>query len=259
MSNLSTMNPQGRFTGLADHYAKHRPSYPPEAIDFLVRRLSLSTRSLLVDAGCGTGIAARLFAARGIPVTGIEPNDDMRAQAENHPPAHGATTPIYRRGSAEATGLPSGCADAVLAAQAFHWFAPDKALPEFHRLLKPGGWLVLLWNERDESDPFTHAYGDVLRTVPQLASEEHHRQTCGRVLWDTPLFVDAQECHFANFQTFTVEALIGRAFSISYLPRDEAARAAIAQELRAVFAHYQREGQVRLHYRTSIQMARCNK
>ena len=82
MPELSSLNPTGRFTGLAETYARFRPSYPVHGIDFIMTRCGLGRESLLVDVGCGTGIAARLFAARGISVIGIEPNREMR----NAPP-----------------------------------------------------------------------------------------------------------------------------------------------------------------------------
>src|SRR5438067_6793976 len=120
MTDSPGPDPAGRFTGLAGLYARHRPDYPAAALDYLVRRCGLGRDTLLVDVGCGTGIAARLFAARGVPVLGVEPNDDMRARAEATPLPSGAVPPEYRKGRAEATGLPDGAAAAVLAAQAFH-------------------------------------------------------------------------------------------------------------------------------------------
>ncbi|HVS35210.1 MAG TPA: methyltransferase domain-containing protein, partial [Gemmataceae bacterium] len=82
MSDLARWNPTGRFTGLSDLYAKYRPSYPEEAVDFIIRRCGLDSTTTLVDVGCGTGISSRLFAARGIPVIGVDPNDEMRSRAE---------------------------------------------------------------------------------------------------------------------------------------------------------------------------------
>src|SRR5436853_7209266 len=131
MADLSHSNPTGRFTGLADTYARCRPTYPPAAIDLIVERCGLGPGSLLVDVGCGTGISSRLFAERGVPVLGIDPNDDMRGRGETERVSSGRPVPRYSRGRAEATELPDGCADAVLAAQAFHWFRADKALCEF--------------------------------------------------------------------------------------------------------------------------------
>src|SRR5437868_2159584 len=160
-------NPTVRFTGLAEAYAKYRPSYPAEAIDAIIGHCGLKCDSLLVDVGCGTGISSRLFAARGIPVLGIEPNQEMREMAETEPWGEPCQPPMYQAGQAEATGLASGIAELVLSAQAFHWFQPDKALSEFHRILRSEGWVGLVWNERDERDAFTAAYGQVIRTAPE--------------------------------------------------------------------------------------------
>src|SRR5262249_15061087 len=158
-----------------DLYARHRPGYPTEAIDCIVARCGLGPASRLVDVGCGTGISTRLFAARGIPVVGIEPNAEMRSKAEAEAIPSRSTVTEHRDGRAAATGLAGGAAEAVLAAQAFHWFDADAALREFPHILKPGGWVALMWNERDESDACTAAYGAVVRTGPDAATVEGTR------------------------------------------------------------------------------------
>src|SRR5262245_1886611 len=139
MSDLSAANPTGRFTGLADVYARCRPDYPDEALDFLIRHCGLGAGAVVVDVGSGTGISSRQLARRGLRVIGVEPNDEMRSRAAAEPAPEGGPAPTYHEGRAEATGLPDGCADAVLAAQAFHWFEPDPTLAEFRRILKPHG------------------------------------------------------------------------------------------------------------------------
>src|SRR5260370_14245042 len=111
MIELAQPNPTGRFTGLADKYAKYRPSYPAAALDFIMARCGLGPRALLVDVGCGTGISSRLFALRGIPVLGIDPNADMRSRAEAEPLPSGVPVPRYCEGRAEATGLADGVAE----------------------------------------------------------------------------------------------------------------------------------------------------
>jgi len=257
MADLSSYDPTGRFTGLAEGYAKYRPSYPAAALDFIVARCGLGPRSRLVDVGCGTGISTRLFAERGIQVVGIEPNDEMRRQAEFTIGLPEIPAPAYRKGSAEETGLPDASADAVLAAQAFHWFAVEPALCEFRRILRPGGWLILVWNEREESDPCTADYGRVVRSVPDAAAVEVPRGRAGEVLLTSPLFVDAGRFPFANGQTLDEAGLLGRAFSASYAPREPAAAQAFASALQDVFARWQRDGVVTIRYETSVYLARA--
>src|SRR5436305_15310401 len=132
MPDLSQRDPLNRFTGLAGLYARSRPDYPATAIAFILQHCGLRAGALLVDVGSGSGISARRFAACGLRVIGIEPNADMRRQAEAEPEYRSLVT--YQDGKAEATRLPDAVADAVLAAQAFHWFASDAALREFRRI-----------------------------------------------------------------------------------------------------------------------------
>src|SRR5205807_417927 len=206
-------HPTERFTGLAGLYSQYRPEYPAAALDFIINRCGLSNRSVLVDVGCGTGISSRLFAAKGIRVIGVEPNADMRCQAETETLPSGSPSPTYQEGRAEATGLPAASADTVVAAQAFHWFEPQATLREFHRILKPAGWAILLWNQRDESDPFTRAYGAGVR---QLTSSEiiepYHGK--GDALLISPLFQEGQRASFAHEQVLDEAGFLGRAFSV---------------------------------------------
>jgi SAM-dependent methyltransferase len=259
MSDLTSTNPTQRFSGLADLYARHRPSYPAAALDLIIGRCGLDGRSLLVDVGCGTGISTRLFAARGIPVLGVEPNDDMRARAEAEPAPPGTPPPRYTRGQAEATGLADGCAAAVLAAQAFHWFDAAAALREFHRILRPQGWVVLVWNDRDEADPCTADYGRVIRSAPEAAAVEGPRARASDSLLASPLFEAAERVLLWHEQALDEEGLLGRAFSASYAPREPAVVAAFADALRRVFADHQRRGQVVLRYETSVYLGRKRK
>jgi ubiquinone/menaquinone biosynthesis C-methylase UbiE len=252
MRDLSQHDPANRFTGLAKVYAKCRPGYPPAAIDFVMECCGLKDGSLLVDVGCGTGISSRLFAGRGLEVLGIDPNAEMRAAAASTRISLEAPAPTYRDGRAEATGLPAASADAGIAAQAFHWFEPEPALREFHRVLKPGGWVILLWNERDERDPFTAAYGAVIRTAPDAVAVEGPRGQAGQALLSSPLFQNASRTMFANEQAVDEEGLLGRAFSASYAPREPTQAEAFAVALREVFSRFQGGGKVVIKYETSV-------
>jgi SAM-dependent methyltransferase len=256
MADLSEHKPTERFSGLEDLYARHRPSYPAEAVDFIVQRCGLDRKTTLIDVGCGTGISTRLFAERGIPVIGIEPNASMRQKAESAALPPGALAPIYRAGTGESTGLPDQSAAAVLAAQAFHWFDAPGALREFHRILRPDSWVALVWNERDESDPCTADYGAIIRSWPYAATVEGPRARAGEALLASPLFTEGSLTTFTNTQTVGEDGMIGRALSASYAPRDAAAREATKEALRRVFAAHQRDGVAALRYATSVYVGR---
>jgi SAM-dependent methyltransferase len=258
MSETWRLNPEGRFTGLAEVYSKSRPSYPPAAIKFILQRCGLRDGSLVADVGSGTGISSRIFAQRGLKVMAIEPNAEMRAKASAHPVPAGTTAPVYQDGRAEATGLADSSVDTVLAAQAFHWFKPEPTLAEFRRILRPGGWVVLIWNERDERDEFTRAYGDIIRTSPDTAAVEGPRGKAGQVLLQSPLFEHAEKIIFTHEQPLDETGLLGRAFSASYAPRTPEGRAQWTEGIKALFAKYERGGRVSVHYDTSVFVAQRN-
>lgn len=254
--DLSNERPTERFSGLAETYAKHRPTYPVEAIDFIIKRCGLTAKSTVADVGCGTGISTRLLVERGLHVIGIEPNDDMRQKAIADRSMLPNVPPIdYRAASAEHTGLPDNSIDAVVAAQAFHWFRPEPTLREFFRILRPGGWVVLIWNERDDADKFTHAYSSVIRMTEEARKTEDARQASGESLLESSLFDHSTRTDIPNYQDMTEDEAIGRAFSSSYSPKDEATRELWRKGLSSAFREYQTNERVRLVYRTSVYTA----
>lgn len=249
--------PTERFSGLADIYAKFRPGYSEEALTFIVKHCSLKAGDKLADIGCGTGISTRAMAKMGLAVTGVEPNKDMLEAAKRESSSETVTVPIvYLQAQAENTGLIDDTFNCILCAQAFHWFNPQQALLEFRRILKPGGWLALMWNERDESDNFTACYGNLIRTVPGASSVELSRGTAGEPLLTSNLYQNASKNDFKNEQKIDLEGLLGRAFSASYVPRPDSAEGkALELSLKLLFQEHEQSGTVILRYETSIYSA----
>lgn len=250
------MDTTERFSGLAEIYASARPAYPEKAIDYIVDRCNLKTGSVLVDIGCGTGISSRLLAARGMDVIGVEPNADMIEKART---ANSDRRPTVRyvQARAEQTGLDDASADAVLCAQSFHWFDPELALREFHRILNANGWAVLMWNIRDNRDAFTRAYGEAFDKVSADITNDCSRGPKNRdVILTHPLFRNAEEVSFANEQTLDRESLIDRAFSASYAPRRGELADQLKELLNSAFDRYEKNGIISMKYSTAIYSAR---
>ena len=237
--------PTTRFADRAKDYALYRPSYPDAAIDAALHGLPGPASLVAADIGAGTGISARLFADRGVRVLAIEPNAAMRESAEPHQRI------TFMGGSAEATGLLDASVDLVICAQAFHWFRPREALAEFRRILKPSGRLVLLVNERDDSDPATRAYNAAIRTAAERELSE-----CQRALIDEALGaagVPVVPGSFAYAQTLSREGLIGRARSASYVPREGPRYEAMLDSLDRLWeTHRDPAGLVALRYKTLV-------
>jgi SAM-dependent methyltransferase len=130
------------FGSVADEYERARPGYPDDAVRWLLGDEPLT----VVDVGAGTGKLTRQLVAAGHDVIAVEPLNEMRWRLETV-----VTEARVLAGSAEAIPLPAGSADAVVAAQAFHWFDHERAMPELARVLRPCGALALIWNMRDDS------------------------------------------------------------------------------------------------------------
>ncbi len=253
--SLSQSNPTERFTDRAELYARCRPDYSAEAVDFVVTRCGLKPGDSAVDVGSGTGIFSRLLAVRGIKVIGIEPNDAMRQKAILAAQAEGPA-PDYRKGTGEEMGLPDEFADAVVCAQAFHWLKAETALKEFHRILKRRHWTALCWNERNETDPFTAACGDIIRSFPNAPVLEAERQRAGAALLASPLFEESTVKCFTHAQELTEDQLVGRAFSASYAPTDPVQRRRCEVALRSAFQQFACDGIGVMRYVTTVYTAR---
>ncbi len=223
-----------RFGSRARDYAAFRPAYPDGAIDAVLAGLGEPHDLVVADVGAGTGISARLFAARGARVIAIEPNARMRDAAQPDPRVE------WRDGTAEQTGLAAAGVDVAVACQAFHWFANDAAMAEFARIARRRA--AMLQYERDESDSFTRAYGDVVRAYATDDTEALRAGALDRFA----RFPNARIARglFSSTQPLDRDALLGRAASASYLPASGPQGEALRRDLLALFERYQRDGAV---------------
>ena len=199
------------FAGAAEAYEEGRPTYPDEALRWLVTELELGPGRAVVDLAAGTGKLTRLLTPTGATVIAVEPVDEMRDALRR-------TTPEAepRPGTAERTGLSDSSADAVTVAQAFHWFDAPAALAEIHRTLKSGGKLVVIYNVRDLDDPVQHAVDDLL--APYRGDTPSHRSGHWRTaLNETELFKPATGRDFPNIQTIDADDLVSRVASTSFI------------------------------------------
>src|ERR1700733_12890817 len=161
---MPASNATSRFSDRVDNYIRYRPGYPPQVLETLKLECGLKPEHPIADIASGTGIWTRLLLENGNNVIGVEPNAEMRQAAERLLTVFPNFTRVAA--TAESTALPNHSLDFVTAAQAAHWFNRQQARQEFVRILKPSGWLVLLWNERlTDSTPFLRDYEQLLLTL----------------------------------------------------------------------------------------------
>ena len=244
-----------RFASRVDNYVRYRPGYPSEVLELLKAECGLKPSSVIADIASGTGILTRMLLENGNRVFGVEPNPEMRRAGEQFLTRYQGFTSVV--GSAEATTLDAHSMDIITAAQAAHWFDREKARREFVRILVPGGWAVLLWNERDtNSTLFLREYEQLLLTYGTDYQEVRHERTTDAI--DT-FFAPSpfQSKVFQHSQEFNAEALEGRLLSSSYIPEAEDANyESMLRELRRLFDRHQRSGLVSFQYCTRLYYGR---
>lgn len=241
-----------RFSDRVTNYVKYRPAYPASVPEQLIALGVLNDRSVLADIGSGTGLSSIVFLNKGFIVHGVEPNKEMREAGEEFLKDEEGF--ISHDGTAEASGLKEHSVDVIIAGQAFHWFDAEKAKAEFKRILKPGGWVVLIWNDRrPDSTDFLRAYEDLLnmfgtdyaKVNHRNINEDHFDSFFGKGEWKTFCV--------GNHQDFTFEGLKGRLFSSSYVPpEDHPDSPFMISVLKKIFLRYQDEGTVRFEYDTKV-------
>ena len=237
-----------RFSNRVENYVKYRPDYPREIIAYLEANCGLTKDSVIADIGCGTGISSQMFLENGNRVIGVEPNASMRCMAEV---VLGMTDFWVLDGTSDNTTITDASVDMVVAAQAFHWFDAEKARKEFKRILRPGGYVVLIWNERQlDTTPFLIEYEAFLIKYANDYGNVRHENIREKELSD---FFQKEygSVTFPNVQVFDFEALMGRMLSSSYMPNETAPIFdEMIDELRLLFAKYAENDRINVLYDT---------
>lgn len=247
-----------RFTGRVEVYKRFRPRYPAAVLEILQTKCGLTPESIVADVGAGTGMLAEVFLDNGNRVFAIEPNAEMRAACAELESLHPKLTSID--GTAEATGLPAGAVDIVAAGRAFHWFDPERSKAEFRRILRAGGWVVLLGLGRPGagSRTMTLEMGRILREygTDYAALKDRYnlgdraREFFGRV-------VEAAEIQTPS--AFTWEEFLGNALSLSVTPMPGDPRfEPFEHALRGFFEKHQSNGKVQMPIECQMYFGKLN-
>ena len=248
------LSPTLRFSSRVDNYAKYRPGYPAELIDLLAREAGLKPDWPLADVGSGTGILTELLLRNGNEVFAVEPNREMREAGKKVLSRYPRFKSID--GTGENTTLPDRSVRGVLVAQAFHWLDGPKAVSEFRRILRPAGFIALIWNARatsatplmKEYERIVHAFGtSFARQGKELVPIERLKELLGPTM---------RELKLPNHQNLDWDGLKGRLLSASYMPQEGQKGAdEMLKELRLAFDQNQQSGTVRMDYETRVYLA----
>jgi SAM-dependent methyltransferase len=247
------------FDRAADVYERGRPDYPATAVRHLARMLPLGRSRTVVELGSGTGKFTRALAPLGAARVAVEPTPGMRHVFERMVP----DVPVLD-GTAEAIPLPDRFADAVVSAQAFHWFRPRPALREIRRVLRPGGGLGLVWNTRDESVRWSRTLTEIIEvhrgSAPvwrQRTGGRYRRVVLAKAFSEREVgFSRLQHRAFRHFQEGTPALFVERTLSVSMIAvLAPARRREVAREVRELLANdpeTRGRARIRLPYRTDV-------
>src|SRR5271156_2728906 len=247
MANSSTT----RFSDRVENYVRYRPGYPPEVLNLLRDECGLQPNHIVADVASGTGAFTRLLLENGNTVFAVEPNAEMRETGAHQLDRYARLVSVA--GTAEETTLDCASVDLVTAAQAAHWFDLPRARAEFARILRPGGWCVLIWNERrTEGTPFLRDYEQLLLTYATDYKEVRHERTTAMI---HEFFAPAacQERVSTLRQQFGYAGAAGRLLSSSYVPLEgQAGYAPMMQGLQRIFRAHAADDKIEFEYITRV-------
>jgi SAM-dependent methyltransferase len=236
-----------RFSSRVDNYVRFRPGYPLDIIKLLERECGLQPKQVIADIGSGTGILSQMFLDRLYTVICVEPNAEMRAAGEMMLKRYSRFYSVA--GTAEATTLKPHSLNLIMAGQAYHWFDSAAAAKEFRRVLIPGGWVVLIWNNRQtDTTAFLQDYEALLHEFCDDYQAVDHKSSDPAMPG-----VAFKRFEFPNAQFFDYEGVQGRLLSSSYAPEPgHIKHNAMLARLREIFDAHQEDGQVGFLYTTRV-------
>lgn len=240
-----------RFSNRVANYVKYRPTYPVEVLDVFRDEMGMTIESFIADVGSGTGISSKLFLENGNVVYGVEPNARMRAAAQEFLAEYPNFYTID--GTSTETKLLPASVDFVTAAQAFHWFDPEPTRREFRRILRPGGWVALMWNERQlDSTPFLIDYEKLLLKYASDYTKVRHDNINEETL--KAFFEgDFRTATLANKQVFDFDGIKGRVSSSSYMPSEkDSDYSTMVEELKTLFDKHAESDKIQVFYDTNV-------
>ena len=196
-----------------DDYEAARPSYPPDAVAWLVEHLDIGAGRRVADVAAGTGKLTRLLVPCGAALVGVEPVPGMRATFRQVLPG----TPLVA-GTAEALPFAAASLDVITVAQAWHWFDHERATAEAARVLRPGGRLGLVWNARDRTEPWVDAVWSIMDRVEKRAPwRDHENWRDSARSSPMPGFGELHHAEFRHMQQITPEGVVRRVASVSHV------------------------------------------
>jgi len=253
---MTELNPKKRFSNRVDDYRKFRPHYPGAIVETVKEICGLNGRSVVADIGSGTGIMTELLAPYCSKIYAVEPNKEMRAAADEALQSNPHFSSID--GAAEATGLEDGTIDIIVSAQAFHWFDRRLTGKEFRRILKPGGWVVLVWNtRRSTGDQFHIELEAYLRSSTPEYLKVHHKHIRGTTLREFFSNDAIIRRNFSNQQELDWKGFKGRMLSASYVPKPRTPHYRDTMRgFEEIFRRHQVDGKIVIEYVTEVYISR---
>ena len=235
------------FGSSGEAYERGRPSYPAEAVTCLVEELSIGIGARVVEVAAGTGKFTRLLRSTGALVVAVEPVSGMRRVLVDKVPGV-----CVLAATAEALPVATSMVDAVVVAQAFHWFEVGEALAEMARALRGGGGLGLVWNDRDDSVPWVAELSALIRWNDRPVPN-HQDVDWTAAVAATGAFGPLEYRRFRLEQHLDVDTLVDRVLSTSYIAaRPVAEQAVLAAEVRTLAADADLGETFTLPYRTDV-------